>query len=382
MIELIEGNHKEKYLEFREFASKKVELQANQWDIQQEVPRDIISICAEAGFLGCSLPPQYGGKGWDFMTFGLLNEAINRSSVSLGGLFNVHNMVSQTILKWGTEEQKEKWLHQLAAGTQMGAFALTEPGAGSDVQGIETTYEDKGDTLILNGKKRWITFGGIADLILVFGKLDGQPTVCIVEKGTPGFNVIPIKDMLGFRAAHLAILEFDDCEVKKENIIGKPGLALSFVAPYALKYGRMSVACASLGLLRACFETCSSYIFKRKTFDTLLVDHGMIRTMMADMGVELEAAQLMCWNACRAEDEKALNSNEKILMAKYYASLAAARHASNAVQIMGAVGCNENYAVSRYYRDAKVMEIIEGSNQVQQMLLGKSLCKKANLKKY
>lgn len=376
MIDLLSESHKIRYGEFIEFIDKKVAPFASQWDIEQAVPRDIIMSCAKVGYLGCAIPRQYGGQGQDFLTFGLLNEAVSRGSASLGGLFNVHNMVAQTLLKWGTEKQKEYWLPLLSSGDILAAFALTEPGAGSDIQAIKTTYKENGDMLILNGKKRWITFGAAADILLVFGKMKELPVACIVERGTPGFKVTPIKEMLGFRAAHLALLEFDNCEVKKENMIGKPGIALSFIAPYALKFGRLSVACASLGVLRACFRACAAYALQRKTFATLLADHGMVRTLMTDMGVDLEAAGLLCWYACRSEDAKAPDANEKILLAKYYASTAASRHASKAVQIMGAVGCNENLPVSRYYRDAKVMEIIEGSSQVLQMLLGKSFCKK------
>ncbi len=365
----------ELYSEFLKFAKTNVEPYANQWDREECISRKIIDICSEAGYLGGTVPAEYGGQGWDNLTYGIFNEAIGRSSISLSGLFNVHTMIEQTILKWGTEEQKQRWLPFMAKGEILGAFALTEPEAGSDAAGITTEYRLDGDKLILNGKKKWITFGAIADIILVFGKLEGKPVACIVEKNTPGLTVTPVKDMLGFRAGHLAVLQFDNCVVSKENMIGKEGFALNYIALYALEFGRISVAFSALGLLRGCLEICSEHVQKRKTFDKRLIEHGAIRKMIADMGVDYEAAKLLCYNATIAKNNHSPDATEKVMIAKYFTTMAAARHSSNAVQIMGAFGCNESFAVSRYYRDSKTMEIIEGSNEIHQMLLGKSFAR-------
>ncbi len=377
MFDAITEEHRERYAIFNDFVKAKIEPHATEWDREEAVSDEILKICGETGYLGCSIPEEYGGKGWDMLTFGLLNEAVARGSVSLEGIFNVHTMVAQTILKWGTDEQRQRYLPAMAKGEVLGAFALTEPNAGSDVQGIESTFTDEGDHFLLNGTKRWITFGAVADVLLVFGKIEGKPLACLVDSKSEGFRVKPVKDMLGFRAAHLAVLEFENIKVPKENQVGKPGVALNYLAPYALEYGRLAVAWSSLGILRACLEICGDHVHRRKAFGQKLIDHGMIRTLMADMGVEYELTKMMCISAAIAKDRHLHGATERTLMAKYYAAMAASRHASNAVQIMGALGCNENFAVSRFYRDAKTMEIIEGSNQIQQRILGKSVSLKA-----
>ncbi|QOT00748.1 acyl-CoA dehydrogenase family protein [Brevibacterium sp. JNUCC-42] len=377
MLTLLTTNQKGYYDQFLTFAQEHVEPYANQWDNSEKIPQDVIDKSAKAGFLGGTLPVEYKGQGWDFVTYGLLNEAIGRFSISLSGLFNVHTMVAQTLLKWGTEEQKSRWLPALSTGKKIAALALTEPGAGSDLQMMETSYTEQGDYFLLHGKKQWITFGAAADVLLVFGKMEGKPVACLVEKDTPGLTITPIRGMLGFKASHLAILEFNNCVIPKENMVGKPNFALSYLAPYALEFGRISIAFASLGLLRGCLEICGSHVMERKAFNARLIDHGMISHFIADMGVDYEATAHLCIASCKAKDEHSPEATEKIMIAKYFASRAGARHSANAVQIMGAMGCNEDFSVSRFYRDSKTMEIVEGSNQIHQMILGSSFAKKA-----
>ncbi|MBL0388664.1 acyl-CoA/acyl-ACP dehydrogenase [Tumebacillus sp. ITR2] len=378
MKQHLSSAQQELYSEFLTFVHEHVEPSANRWDIDQGIPHETISLCAARGYLGGTVPTEFGGQGWDYVTYGLFNEAIGRGSISLSGMFNVHTMVTETLCKWGTDDQQKFWLPKLASGEQVAALALTEPGAGSDLQMMKTNYRREGDTFILNGVKKWITFGAAADVLLVFGKLDGeQPIACLVHKDTPGLTITHIPDMLGFKASYLAMLEFDNVQVPVENMIGRPGFAISYLAPYALEFGRISIAWASLGLLRACVETCGAHVMDRAAFGANLIDHGMISHMITDMGVDLEAATLLCLEACRAKNEHRADATEKIMIAKYFASRAGARHSANAVQIMGALGCNDNHSVSRYYRDSKTMEIVEGSNQIHQLLLGKSFAKKA-----
>ena len=371
-------SQQESYQQFLDFVDEYVEPYANDWDIRQEIPRDMIRLCAEQGYLGGTLPREFHGKGWDYVTYGIFTEAVGRGSISLSGLFNVHTMVAETVLKWGTEEQKSHWLPLLASGEQVAALALTEPGAGSDLKMIQTEYRRRGDRFLLNGVKKWITFGAAADVLLVFGRLDGeQPIACLVPKDSRGLTITHIRDMLGFKASYLAKLEFDNVEVPVANMIGRSGFGLSLLAPYALEFGRISIAFASLGLLRACLETCGVHVMERQSFGAHLIEHGMISHMITDMGVDLEAATLLGLQACKAKDEHRADATEKIMIAKYFASRAGVRHSSNAVQIMGALGCNDNHSVSRYYRDSKTMEIVEGSNQIHQLLLGKDFAKKA-----
>jgi alkylation response protein AidB-like acyl-CoA dehydrogenase len=341
----------------------------------------VIDECGKAGFVGGILPKEVGGGGWDYVTFGLLNEVFGGAYASLNALFTVQTMVAMPLLKFGSDEQKDRWLIPMAKGELIASFAMTEPKVGSDIQGIETRYSPDGDNWILNGTKRWITYSGLADLFLVFGKYEDQSIACIVERDTPGVSVTPIKDMLGFRAAHLSQLEFRDCRIPGAHLLGKPGFALPYVAPYGLHYGRMSTAWASVGLLRACVETAATYTLERSAFNKPLRDHGMVRRLMTDMGVNLEAARLLCLDASRAEDQHQPQAIEKTLMAKYFASTAAVRAATDAVQLLGASGCNEASPTARYYRDAKIMEIIEGTTEIHQSLLGKSFCRKFKKKK-
>jgi alkylation response protein AidB-like acyl-CoA dehydrogenase len=282
-------------------------------------------------------------------------------------------MVSMALLKWGTEAQKERWLPPLAKGEMIGAFALTEPGAGSAIQSqvTEFTRSSKSDSLILNGNKKWISCAQLAGVFLVFGKLEQSSVACLVPREAPGLEIKPIHDLMGFRSAGLAQLTFNDVEVPSANIVGKPGFALSHVAPVGLQYGRISTACSGLGLLRGCFEESIAYAAVRKIAEKTVGEIGMIRSLIARMGSDLEAGGFLCHNACRSEQDRVPEAFEKTLTAKYFTSRAAVRAASDAVQIRGASGCHESSPVSRYYRDSKIMEIIEGTTQIHEELLGK-----------
>lgn len=373
MQQLLTDSQKGKREEFKAFVTLNVDPFAEQWDRDQRIPDSVISRLAECGYLGCNLPPEYGGGGWDTVTFGLLNEAFGKGFSALTGVLTVQAMVSMALLKWGTAEQKSKWLPSLAKGEMVGAFALTEPGAGSAIRSLVTefTQSSEGHPLILNGTKKWISCAQFAAVFLVFGTLGRRSVACLVPRETPGVRVEPMFDLMGFRAAGLAQLHFQDVVVPSANLIGKPGFALSHVAPVGLHYGRISTACSALGLLRGCFEESIAYAATRKIGDKIVGDMGMIRSLIARMGTDLEAGSSLCHNACRAEDEHLPEVFEKTLMAKYFTSRAAVRAASDAVQIRGALGCHGSSPVSRYYRDAKVMEIIEGTTQIHEEILGK-----------
>lgn len=373
---LLTQQQKVDYKRFREYVKEYVEPFASEWDKQQGVPRSVIEKCAEAGFVGGIIPKEYGGGGWDTVTFGLLNEAFGAASSSLCGLFTVQTMVAMTISRWGSEEQKKQWLEPMAKGKVIGSFAMTEPKVGSDIQSIETTFTPQGENYLLNGTKRWITYSGLADIFLVFGKNEDKSMACIIPSNAPGVKVIPIRDMLGFRGAYLSQLEFTDCLITPSDLVGKPGLVIAYVAPYGLHYGRVSTAWSSTGLLRACVETASSYASERRQFGEPIMEHGLIRELLTDMVVEMEAARSLCLSGSIADDAHMPDAMEKILMAKYYASRAASRAAANTIQAMGAAGCHEENRAAEFYRNAKIMEIIEGTNQVLQRVLGKSFARK------
>jgi alkylation response protein AidB-like acyl-CoA dehydrogenase len=362
---------------FNAFVAANVAPFAEDWDRQQRIPESALALIAGAGYLGCSVPREYGGQGWDTVSFGLLNEALGRGSCALADVLTVQAMVSMTLLKWGTREQKQKWLPPLASGKTIAAFAMTEPGAGSDLRSLSTTLAREGEHYVLNGAKRWISCGQFAGVFLVFAMHGQHSVACLVPRESAGLRIEPIDDLLGFRAAGLAELRFDAVAVPAANIVGKPGFALSHIAPVGLHFGRISTACSALGLLRGCFEESIARAATRRIGERTAGQIGMVRSMIARMGADLEAARLLCHDACRAEDEHLPAAYEKTLIAKYFTSRAATRAASDAVQICGASGCHASSAVSRYYRDAKILEIIEGTTQIHEDVLGKMFVDKA-----
>ena len=363
----------ERQREFREFVASYVAPSAAEWDRAERIPESLVTRMAGAGYLGSTIPSKFGGQGWDTVTFGLLNEAFGRGSAALADLLTVQSMVSMTVLKWGSDEQKSRWLPPLARGETIGAFALTEPAGGSDLQSLQTKFTECGNGgYRLNGQKTWISHGQIAGLFLVIGCAGALPMACLLPRESAGLSIEPITGMLGFRAAGLARINFADVEIPADCVLGKPGVALSYLAPIGLHYGRISTACSSLGLLRGCFEEAAARAAMRRVGAGVVGDFGMIRSMIARMGADLNAAELLCLAACRAADEHLPEAFTKALIAKYFSSRAAVRAAADAVQIWGAAGCHEDAPVARYYRDARILEIIEGTTQVHEELLGRT----------
>lgn len=354
---------------FRAFVDEEIVPQANCYDQEERTPPKLIEKIAERGYLGAVLPKEFGGKGMDIITYGLLNEEIGRGCSSLRSLLTVHSMVAQALCKWGNKSQKEYWLPKLATGEIIVAFALSEPNVGSDAKSIETTATLSGDSYVLNGQKKWITYGQIADIFLVFAQCAGKPSAFLVEKNSPGLLIKPISGMLGVRASMLAELQFQDCRIPLENLVGRLGFGFSYVASSALDYGRYSVAWGSVGIAQACLEACIQYTSQRKQFGVYLKEHQLIRQMMTEMITNVKAARLLCYQAGYLKEIGDPSSIIETSIAKYFASTTATKVANDAVQIHGANGCTSEYSVARYLRDAKIMEIIEGSTQIQQITI-------------
>lgn len=371
MHHLLTDRQRERHDEFTSFVATQVTPFAERWDQDERIPEAVIARMGQCGYLGSTLPQEHAGQGWDVVTFGLLNEAFGSASSALTGVLTVQSMVSMALLKWGTPEQRRAWLPGLASGEMIGSFAVTEPGVGSAMRSVQTEFTPAAGGYRLNGTKRWISCAQFAKVFLVFGHMGGRSAACIIPRESPGLKVEPIKDLMGFRSAGLAELRFDNVEVPAANMVGKPGFAMSHVAPVGLHYGRISTACSALGLLRGCFEASASHAAARKIGDRTAGDLGMVRSLLARMGTDLDAARLLCHRACHAEDAHLPEVFEQTMMAKYFTSRAAVRAASDAVQIRGASGCHASSPVSRYYRDAKIMEIIEGTTQVHEDVLGR-----------
>jgi glutaryl-CoA dehydrogenase (non-decarboxylating) len=355
--------------EFRAFVAAEIAPHADRWDREAAIPRTVIDALRERRYLGSNVSADYGGIGRDMITYGLLTEEIARACSSVRSLLTVHDMVAHAIGRWGSPAQRERFLPALARGEILGALALSEPNAGSDAQSVETTASDAGDHWVLDGHKKWTTFGRIAGLFLVLAQCQEKPTAFLVERESPGLAVRPLDGVWGTRASMLAELSFDGCRVPKAHLVGRIGFGLSHVIAAALEHGRYSVAWGAVGIGQACLDACRSYTAERRQFGVPLADHQLIRRMLTDMIVNVRAARLLCLRAGWLRDQRDPGAFMETMAAKYFASTMAVRAANDAVQIHGANGLSDDYPVGRYLRDARVTEIIEGSTQIQQITL-------------
>jgi glutaryl-CoA dehydrogenase (non-decarboxylating) len=367
-IELTEMQ-RQKQAEFKEFVDAEILPYADQHDQEQKIAPELIAKLARKGFLGSMLSREYSPESMDMVTLGLLNEEIGRGCSSVRSLLTVHGMLALSLLRWGTPDQQSRWLPQLAAGASIGAFGLTEPNIGSDAKNVETTAALSGDEYILNGRKKWITMGQIADLFLIFAQCEGKPTAFLVEKDRPGFARKPITGLLGARASMIAELYLDECRIPRENLVGRVGTGLSHVALSALDYGRYTVAWGCVGLGQACLEASVHYARKRKQFGGPLRENQLIQKIITEMVVNVKAARLLCFQAGYLKEVGDPDSIMETWNAKYFAAAMVTKAASDAVQIHGANGCGRNYPVERFYRDAKLNEIIEGTSQMHEVLI-------------
>lgn len=354
---------------FQSFVDREVVPFADAYHREQKIPHAAIDRLAALGYLGLCLPAAVGGGGRDLLTLGLLAEELGRGCSSLRSLLTVHTMVAYTLLRWGTAAQKASLLPQLATGKLLGALALSEPNVGSDAASIETTAIETADGYVLSGQKKWITIGAIADLFLIVAKCEGQPTAFLVERHRKGLSTTPITELLGTRASMVAQVHLADCLIPKENLLGRRGFGISQIAATALDSGRYTVAWGCVGIVQACLDACILYTTERKQFGVALREHQLVRQMITNMMTDAAAARLLCCHAGRLRDQRDPEAQPATAMAKYFASRAAGRAAGDAVQIHGANGCSSDYPVARYLGDATIMEIIEGSTQIQQSTL-------------
>lgn len=358
--------------EFREFVQANVVPYANLWDRQECLPHDVIALLAGKGYLGAVISQAHSNNGLDMVEFGLLNEETGRGCSSLRTLLTVHSMVALSILRWGSKEQKATWLSRLQQGEVIGAFALTEAEAGSDARAIATQASPSGSDFVLTGQKKWISMAQVAGVFLVFAQSSQGPCAVLVERDTPGLTISPVRGLLGTRASMMGELHLDRCRIPRSNLVGAPGFGLSHIASSALDCGRYSVAWGCVGIAQGCLDACLEYTSRRKQFDVLLKDHQLVQRMITEMAVETRAARLLCWNAGRLKDASDPASVTETSMAKYFACKTAAKAARDAVQLHGAVGCSNEHAPERLFRDAKVMEIIEGSNEIQEITIAQN----------
>ncbi|MCF6268892.1 MAG: acyl-CoA dehydrogenase [Melioribacteraceae bacterium] len=361
----------------RDFAQAEIAPSAIERDKNEEFPTEIIKKMGELGLMGMMVDPMYDGAGMDTVSYCLAMMEISKVDASVGVIMSVNNsLVTFGIEKWGSEFLKEKYLKPLARGDKLGAFALSEPEAGSDATQQQTTAVKDGDHWIINGIKNWITNGESADYYIVMAQTDKEKkhhgiTAFIIEKGTPGFEHGVHEDKLGIRSSDTCSLIFTDCRIPEENIIWEVGKGFNF-AMNTLNGGRYGIASQAVGIAQASVEFSIKYAKERKTFGTEIANHQAIQFKIADMATRAEAARLLTLQAAGFKDEGKSYIKEAS-MAKLFASEAATNNALEAIQIHGGYGYVREYQVERFLRDAKITEIYEGTSEIQRIVIGRLL---------
>jgi alkylation response protein AidB-like acyl-CoA dehydrogenase len=361
----------------RDFARKEIAPTAIERDKNAEFPREIVNKLAELGFMGMMVDPKYDGAGMDTVSYGLAMMEISKVDASVGVIMSVNNsLVTFGLEKWGNEFIKEKYLKPLARGEKLGAFALSEPEAGSDATQQHTTATKDGNYWVLNGMKNWITNGKNADYYIVFAQTDKAKrhhgiTAFVVEKGMEGFTQGVKEDKLGIRSSDTCSLSFADCRVPEENVIWEVGKGFNF-AMNTLNGGRYGIASQAVGIAMGAYEKALNYAKERKAFGTEIANHQAIMFKLADMAMEIEAAKLLTLQACALKDA-GKDYIKEASMAKLFASETAVKVAREAVQIHGGYGYVREYEVERMYRDAKITEIYEGTSEVQRIIIGRKI---------
>ncbi|MFH1485959.1 MAG: acyl-CoA dehydrogenase family protein [Chloroflexota bacterium] len=360
----------------RDFAEREVVPLARDDDRAERFPWDVIEKMAPLGLLGTPIPAEYGGMGLDHISYAITIEEMGRASFSLRSIISAHvSLAQQTILRWGTEAQKQKYLPKMTKGEFLGCFATTEPNVGSDVAAIETTATLKGGEWVLNGTKMFITNGGVAGVALVFAQTDKNKgyrgiTCFLVERGMPGFSSKAIHGKMGLRSSNTAELVLEDCRVPKENVLGGVGKGFT-VAMSAFDNARLCVAAGCVGLAQACVDACVSYAKTRVQFGKPIGSFQLVQELIADMMVETEAARFMVYRAAYLKN-KGSSATIETSMAKYYASEVAFRAANNAIQLHGGWGYLDDYPLERYLRDSKVATLLEGTSQIHKLIIGRA----------
>lgn len=361
----------------REFAESEIAPSAVERDIKAEFPFEIVKKMGELGFMGMMVPPEWGGAGMDTISYVLAMEEISKVDASVGVIMSVNNsLVCYGLNDYGTNEQKEKYLKPLAQGNLLGAFALSEPEAGSDATNQHTIAEKEDGDWILNGTKNWITNGQTADVFLIVAQTNRELrhkgiSTFIVEKGTPGFEHGKKEDKLGIRSSDTCSLSFTNCRVPNANLIGGEGKGFNF-AMNTLNGGRIGIAAQALGIAQASLEASLKYAKERKAFDKPISNLQAIQFKLADMSTKIEAARLLTLNAASLKDKNE-NYIQASAMAKLYASRVAMECADESIQIHGGYGYVREYLVERYLRDAKITEIYEGTSEIQRIVIARSL---------
>ena len=373
---------------FKEFAENEVKPLAQETDETEKFPRETVDKMAKYGFLGIPVPKEYGGQGCDILTYAMCVEELSKVCGTTGVIVSAHtSLCVDPILTYGTKEQKEKYIPDLASGKKLGAFGLTEPGAGTDAQGQQTKAVLDGDEWVLNGSKCFITNGKEADVYIVIavtgkiekrGRIQKEISAFIVEKGTPGFTFSVKEKKMGIRGSSTYELIFTDCRIPKENLLGQKGKGFN-IAMHTLDGGRIGIAAQALGLAEGALETTIAYVKERKQFGRSIAQFQNTQFVLADLATKVEAAKLLVYKAALKKDEfqagAKVSYSVEAAMAKLCAAEVAMEVTTKCVQLHGGYGYIREYDVERMMRDAKITEIYEGTSEVQRMVISGSLLK-------
>lgn len=361
----------------RTFAEKEIKPYVMKYDESQEFPFEIMKKLGELGFLGVIFPEEYGGGGFGYLEYITIIEEISKVDPSIGLSIAAHNsLCTNHIYSFGNEEQKKKYLHDLATGKKIGAWALTEPTSGSDAGGMLTTATRDGDSYILNGSKNFITHGSVGDVTVVMANTDKSKgkkgiSAFIVDNKTPGFIVSKKENKLGMRCCDTSALAFDHCRVPVKNLLGEEGAGLS-QALAVLDGGRISIASLALGIAQGALNASIKYSKERKQFGRPISDFQAIQWKLADMETSIQGARLLTYRAGFMKN-KGHDVTKESAMAKYYASEVAVMAANEAVQIHGGYGFIKDFPVEKFYRDVKLVTIGEGTSEIQKMVIAREL---------
>jgi butyryl-CoA dehydrogenase len=377
MDQLLEEKHRIVRQSVRRFCERELRPIAAQIDQEARFPWEVVEKMAKLGYFGIQAPKELGGAGLDAVSYAIIVEEISRVSAAIGLCVTVHNSVAlYPILTFGNPEQIERWVPPLAKGEKIGAFCLTEPNAGSDAGGIESTAIADGDDYLVNANKVFVTNGGVADICLIFCRTDPAAgprgiSVVVAERGATGFVVGDLEDLCGMRANPVSSIRLTDCRIPSKNLLAKEGMGLK-IGLAALDTGRMGIGAQAVGIAQAALEESVRYARQRQQFKVPIERHQSIQTMVADMATQVDAARLMVYRAAILK-ERHLPFTKASAMAKLFASEAADRVTDLAVQIHGGYGYSKAYPVERYYRDARVTRIYEGTSEIHRMVIAKSV---------
>lgn len=374
---LLKEKHRAVRRSVRRFCEREVKPIAGEIDQEARFPWEVIEKMAGLGYFGIQVPQSLGGAALDSISYCITIEEISRASAGLGLCVTVHNSVAvYPILVFGSDDQKKKWIPAMAKGEKIGAFCLTEPNAGSDAGGIEATAILKKDNYVVNANKVFVTNGGVADICLIFCRTDPALgprgiSVIMAERGTEGFVVGDLEDLCGMRANPVSSIRLNDCRVSRGNLIGKAGQGLK-IGLAALDTGRMGIAAQAVGIAQAALEEAVLYARQRHQFGRPIEKHQAVQMMIADMATQVDAARLMVYRAAALKD-KGEAFSQASAMAKLFASETASEVTDAAVQIHGGYGYSKAYSMERYYRDARVTRIYEGTSEVHRMVIAKGV---------